>query len=253
MFTRRCEVPRHPLSVPIRPRQRRRQLRHRPDQLVAIRRGDVFQLPRQHRIDRRPLPPRQSPQHVPLIPRDSRSQFHQPDRLRQHRRGILPERGFDDGLKLGRRERKMCRMRGRVVSSMKTSLRSRAAQCSVNVTGGHLWRDRRERSDDQWRCCANVDAEYRIEASTAAKVHQHQSTTDEDHDDGREPVLPPRQGCRRIAAIFVPSECFCDESAEEAPRKCFDTAHCRYVTGDAIKSRNSARRSRRVSGLSRTV
>ena len=110
----------------------------------------------------------------------------------------------------------------------------------VNVTGGHPWRDRRKRSYDQRRCCTDVDAEYRIEASTALLVHQNQSATDEDHDDGRGPVLPPRQGCRRIAAIFVPSECFGDESAEEAPRECSDTGHRRYVTGDAIKSRNPA-------------
>jgi hypothetical protein len=82
-------------EIRLRPSHRHRQSRHS-RQRLRMRGSDVLELPRQHRIDRRPLPPRQSPQHVPLIPRHPRPQLHQPNRLRQDAGRVLPESLFDD-------------------------------------------------------------------------------------------------------------------------------------------------------------
>jgi hypothetical protein len=77
-LTRAGTLPGH---AGLRPPHRHRQPRHS-RQLLGMRRSHIFQLPRQHRVDRRPLPPRQLTKHIPLIPRHPRPQLHQPDRLR---------------------------------------------------------------------------------------------------------------------------------------------------------------------------
>jgi len=64
------------------PGQRRRELRSRRRQLLGMRACHILQLARQHRIDRPLIPLREPPQHLPLIPRNARTQLDEANRCR---------------------------------------------------------------------------------------------------------------------------------------------------------------------------
>src|SRR5690349_18301945 len=54
-----------------------------------MRARNVFELTRQHVVDRRPMPFRERHEHVALIPRHPNAQQHEPDRLRQYPRRVI--------------------------------------------------------------------------------------------------------------------------------------------------------------------